>query len=296
MTAAVLATFEAARAQLIGLAYRITGSRTEAEDIVQETCLKWLAADQAVIQVPRAWLMKVATRLSLDYLKSARVQRMSYIGPWLPEPFLANENTPEEELELDESISMALLVLLEQLSPAERASFILHDLFQYRFEEIADILDRSASACRKLASRARAKIGNQDLQPELTRDAHLQMLNAFTQAVKQGETAPLVSLLQDEATFVSDGGGKALAARKIVRGSALISRFFLKTVRPALLAAEDPDPEIVIKITWFNGAPGLIIYHAGQPVSALQFQVTHNKIQHIYVLRNPDKLRLFHTS
>tara|TARA_R110002095_G_scaffold138534_1_gene120194 strand:- start:135913 stop:136800 length:888 start_codon:yes stop_codon:yes gene_type:complete len=286
-----LETFETCREPLLGLAYRITGSRVEAEDIVQEACLKWLDADQAAIRVPRAWLMKVATRLALDYLKSARVQRMSYVGPWLPEPFLANENTPEEELELDESISMALLVLLEQLSPSERASFILHDLFQYRFDEISEILERSESSCRKLASRARGKLGRKSLKAEQSRDEHLQMLTAFSDAVKRGETEELVSLLKEDATFISDGGGKAIAARKVVQGADLITRFFLKAVRPAFIAAKADD--VRVDVAWFNGAPGLMIIQAGTLVSAFQFEVEQGRICGIYALRNPDKLKLF---
>ncbi|WP_198000299.1 RNA polymerase sigma factor SigJ [Gimesia alba] len=286
-----LETFETYRESMLGLAYRMTGSRVEAEDIVQEACLKWLDVDHAAIQVPRAWLMKVTTRLALDYLKSARVQRMSYVGPWLPEPYLADENTPAEELELDESISMALLVLLDQLSPAERASYILHDLFQYRFNEIGEILERSESSCRKLASRARAKLGSKHLKSEQSRDEHLQLLAAFSEAVKRGETEELVSLLKEDATFISDGGGKAIAARKVVCGAALITRFFMKAVRPAFIAGAEED--VRVEMSWFNGAPGLIIYQAGVPVSAYQFEVEQNKICGIYALRNPDKLTFF---
>lgn len=286
-----LETFESLREPLLGLAYRITGSRTEAEDIVQEACLKWLDADWPEIRVPRAWLMKVTTRLALDYLKSARVQRMSYVGPWLPEPYLANSHTPAEELELDESISMALLYLLEQLSPTERASYILHDLFQYRFDEIGEILERSESSCRKLASRARMKLGRDEVKSPKSRDAHLQLLSAFSEAVKQGETADLVALLKEDAIFISDGGGKAIAARKVVHGAELITRFFMKAVRPAFTAGEEAD--VAIEIAWFNGAPGMLIYQAGEPVSAFQFEVEQNRIRGIYVLRNPDKLQPF---
>lgn len=290
-SSAALETFETYRESMLGLAYRMTGSRVEAEDIVQDTCLKWLDTDQAAVRVPRAWLMKVTTRLALDYLKSARVQRMSYIGPWLPEPYLADASTPVEEVELDESISMALLVLLDQLSPAERASFILHDLFQYRFDEISEILERTESSCRKLASRARAKLGQRALEPEQSRDEHLQMLTAFSNAVKRGETEELVSLLKADAMFISDGGGKAVAARKVVQGADLITRFFLKAVRPAFIAGAEDD--VRVEISWFNGAPGLLIYQSGIPVSAFQFEVAQGKIRGIYVLRNPDKLRLF---
>jgi len=290
-TSAALDIFESQRGPLIGLAYRITGSRVEAEDLVQEACLKWLDADQAAMHSPRAWLMKVTTRLALDYLKSARVQRMSYIGPWLPEPFLADESTPDEELELDESISMALLVLLEQLTPAERASFILHDLFQYRFDEIGEILERNESSCRKLASRARAKLGRTETEVSSDRAEHLRMLSAFTEAVKAGETNRLVTLLKTDATFHTDGGGKATAARKVLKGSEAIAKFFLKVVHPGFVNAE--ANRLTTEIIWFNGAPGLIVREAGVPITAFHFELEQGTIRGIYALRNPDKLRLF---
>ena len=286
-----LDTFESHHPQLIGLAYRITGSRTEAEDIVQETFLKWIHADQSVIVAAQAWLMKVTTRLSLDYLKSAKVKRLSYVGPWLPEPFLSDVQTPESELELDESISMALLVLLEQLTPAERASFILHDLFQYRFDEIGDILERTESSCRKLASRARAKIGRDTLEPMQDKKEHLQMLTTFCAAVKHGEISELVALLRDDATFHSDGGGKAAASRKILQGAEVIAKFYIRVVRPDWVSAEENS--MTISTTWFNGAPGMIVRQAGQTITAFNFELEAGYISQIHALRNPDKLRLF---
>ncbi|MFK7777009.1 MAG: RNA polymerase sigma factor SigJ [Gimesia sp.] len=284
-------TFELHRPALIGLAYRITGSRMEAEDLVQETFLKWNHADRSAIVSAQAWLMKVTTRLALDYLKSAKVKRLSYIGPWLPEPFLADESTPEKDLELDESISMALLVLLEQLSPAERASYILHDLFQYRFDEIGEILERSEGSCRKLASRARMKIGRKKMEVQPDREEHLQLQMAFFEAVKQGETEGLVALLKENATFHSDGGGKAAASRKVLQGSEVIAKFFLKVVRPYLISAE--ANEVTISTIWFNGAPGMIVRESGTPVTAFNFEFDQGSISGIYALRNPDKLCLF---
>lgn len=291
MSSTAVDIFETHRSNLIGLAYRITGSRVEAEDIVQETFLKWLRVDHEAIGSEHAWLMKVATRISLDYLKSAKVKRTSYIGPWLPEPFITDEKTPEKDLELDESISMALLVLLEQLSPAERASFILHDLFQYRFDEIGDILERTESACRKLASRARAKIDRKDLEAKHNKHKHLQMLTTFSEAVKNGDMTELVDLLKDDATFHSDGGGKATASHKVLQGSEVIAKFFLKVVRPDWLSAK--ADKMTLNPTWFNGAPGMIVRQAGKPVTAFNFELEEGAIKSIHALRNPDKLRLF---
>ena len=185
MPSTVLETFEAHRSKLIGLAYRITGSIAEAEDIAQETFLKWADADHKAIQSPYSWLVTVATRMALDHLKSARVQREAYIGPWLPEPLIADNETPENKHELDESITMALLVLLERLSPGERASFILHDLFHFNFDEVGEILDKTGGSCRKLASRAREKIDKDAVQYNPNKEDHLEIVSAFFGAVKK---------------------------------------------------------------------------------------------------------------
>lgn len=282
--------FETHRQQLLGLAYRITGSRFEAEDIIQETGIKWMAADHAAIDSPYAWLVTVATRQSLDHLKSARVQRESYIGPWLPEPFIVDTSTPESELELDESITMALLLLLEQLSPQERATFILHDLFHFNFDDIASILNKSGDACRQLASRARRKIDKDLTQPSIDKNAHRDIVNAFFNAVKQGDMTQLLSLLKTNVTLHADGGGKATAARRILEGQEQIAKFLLQVVSTSFNKA---DVDLVVQHTWFNGAPGFVVWHDRQPVSAFNFEMEQGRIRKIHVLRNPDKLALF---
>lgn len=306
MSATAINTFEAHRSELIGLAYRITSSRAEAEDIVQETFLKWLHSDYETIHSARAWLMKVATRLSLDHLKSAKIKRVSYIGPWLPEPFINTNNmlqeasahvthdrTPDKELELDESISMALLVLLEQLSPAERASFILHDLFHFDFGEIGGILEKTEGSCRKLASRARSKIGRNPISGKQSKDEHLRILSTFFDAVKNGDMAGLIALLKENVVLHPDGGGKAVALREVLQGANAVAAFLIDKVRPDLVSAR-PNPA-TIKMTWFNGAPGLIVWRSGKPITAFNLEIQSGAIKTVHALRNPEKLHLFHT-
>ena len=283
--------FESHRPKLIGLAYRITGSTFEAEDIVQEACLKWMKSDHESIQSPYSWLITVTTRMALDYLKSARVQRESYIGPWLPEPFLAEEASPEGQHELDESITMALLVLLEQLSPAERAAFILHDLFQFNFEEIGEILGKTGPSCRKLASRARNKIGQDSVLEHPDKEAHLAMVSAFFAAVKNGNMEELVSLLKENVILHADGGGKAIAALEILQGLEKVAGFLIDKVSPSFTQLD--AQRVTADYTWFNGAPGFVIWVDNTPVSAFNFEIDVDMIRKIHVLRNPDKLRLF---
>jgi len=304
MSSTAIDTFEIHRSKLIGLVYRITGSRAEAEDIVQETFLKWLYADHRNINSARAWLMKIATRMALDYMKSASVKRVSYVGPWLPEPFVednrtseqelgANNTTPDKEIELDESISMALLVLLEELSPAERASFILHDLFHFDFEEIGEILEKTGSSCRKLASRARLKISRDGIQAKQTTNEHAQMLTAFSNAIKDGDITGLITLLKENVILHSDGGGKAIALLEVLQGSNVVVEFLMDKVRPDFIAGESSD--VAIRMTWFNGSPGLIVRYNGKPVTAFNFELEAGAIKKIHALRNPDKLCVFGT-
>lgn len=291
MQATAIETFEAYRGKLIGVAYRITGSISEAEDIAQETFLKWADADHTSIHSPQAWLIKVATRMALDHLKSAKVQRQVYIGPWLPEPFIEDEEIPENRQELDESITMALLLLLEQLSPDERASFILHDLFHFNFEETADILGKTSVSCRKLASRARQKIDTQARQTVPDKHEHLAIVNAFFSAVKQGNMEDLLALLQEDAVLHTDGGGKAIAALEILNGAETVAEFLLQKVSPAFAATDSGKVEK--KYIWFNGAPGLVLWWNAEPITAFNFEVENRAIKKIHALRNPDKLKFF---
>lgn len=283
--------FEAQRDRLIGLAYRLTGSVFDAEDVAHETYLKWAAADHAQIRDPRAWLVRVATRKALDHLKSAGVQRVTYKGPWLPEPLIRDAETPEGEYDVEQSVTLALMLVLDRLAPAERAAYILHDIFHFNFEEIGGMLDKNAAACRKLASRAREKVAHETPPSRASRKQHGKVVAAFFAAVRDGDIEGLTRVLSEAVVFHADGGGKASAALKILSGREAVIRFLYRAVRPSLAKA-DAD-ELVIKTTWFNGSPGRVVWQAGQPVSAFSFEIEGGAVKKIYVLRNPDKLRLF---
>ncbi|MDQ8205258.1 RNA polymerase sigma-70 factor [Pelagicoccus sp. SDUM812003] len=283
------ATFESYRALLQGIAYRMLGSVAEAEDIVQETYLKWDQTDTQTIANARAWLVTVCSRLSIDRLKSARARRERYVGPWLPEPLLVEESSPADQLAIDDSVSTALLYTLERLSPAERAAFLLHDVFSYGYEEIASILDKTPAACRKLVSRARAAARERKPKFETDPQLHRRLMESFLDAARQGDLAALESLLAQDATLVSDGGGKAFAARKVLQGVAIISKFFVTTSKQAAQSGN----VYAHRPTWYNGAPGLIIYENEIPVSAINIHVSENRIQGFFIHRNPDKLATF---
>lgn len=284
-------TFETYRSKLFGLAYRITGSVVEAEDITQEAFIKWDNVEQNTIQSPYAWLMTVVSRMSLDQLKRARSQRQAYIGPWLPEPYIADNEIPENELELDETITMALLVLLEQLTPAERAAFILHDLFHFNHEEVGAILGKSGTSCRQLCSRARKKINKNVSYQKIRKEEHKEMVSAFFNAVKNGEMENLVSLLQENVILHADGGGKAAAAREILRGVDVVMAFLQEKVAPSFLAVD--TGETLMTPAWFNGSSGFVIWQNAKPITAFNFEIENHRINKIHALRNPDKLGLF---
>ena len=189
----VIDAYETHKSKLIGIAYRIVGSVSESEDIVHETFIKWFDADHGAIRSPYLWLVTVTTRLSLDYLRKSSVKRQSYVGEWLPEPFIEDKDIPENEFELDESVTMALLILLDKLSPPERASFILHDLFCFNFDEIGEILNKSGMSCRKLASRARVRIEKDKVKHRPSGNEHRRVVSAFFNAVKNGDMNNLVT-------------------------------------------------------------------------------------------------------
>jgi RNA polymerase sigma factor, sigma-70 family len=286
----VIDTFEGARAKLLGLAYRITGSAFEAEDIVHETFLKWHDADHPSIKSPQSWLCTVASRLAVDHLRSSCVMREEYMGTWLPEPFIENKDNPDSSYEIDESITMALLVLLEKLSPEERVVYILHDLFHFGFSEVADILEKPSVTCRKMASRARSKIDKDRIRYSHDSVEHQEVIHAFFSAVKQGDISGLVNVLQSNVSFHSDGGGKAFALPHILKGLDVVVDVILTYLTSAVESGSHSIDEV-----WFNGAPGFLVSDGGQPVSAFNFEISDKKIQAIHVLRNPEKLKFFDT-
>lgn len=281
------ASFTPLRAELIGLAYRMTGSLATAEDISQEAFLRWSAADRAAIEVPRAWLLKVAARLSLDHLKSARHRRERYVGPWLPEPLLATEGPPQQAArERAQDISVAFLLTLQRLSPAERAVFILHDLFETPFAEIAALLGRTEAACRKLATRAREHLGEPAARQAVSEAEAQRIARAFLAASRSGDEASLRDLLARDVVLHTDGGGIRPAALNPILGAEKVSRFF------AGLARKHPAPvPPLLHLGHINALPGYVTLEAdGLPqTTALELR-PDGRIGAIYVVRNPRKL------
>lgn len=282
------AAFEEHRSLLTNMAYRMLGSVSDAEDMVQDTWLRWAEAGE--VDSPRSWLLTVVSRLCLDRLKSARVQREQYYGTWLPEPFVNEAGAaPSPAEEVDESVSIALLLVLEKLSPEERAGFLLHEVFGYTFEEIADVLDKPAVNCRKMVSRARERVRAEKPRFPTTNAEHEELMKRFLAACRAGDIEPLMALFGESTSFYSDGGGKAAAVPNVLTDREAIARFFIKIVQGLEKAPEGCE----LHPTAFNGAPGMLISVGGQIVSALSLEIHAGKITAIFGHRNPDKLREF---
>ena len=272
------------RGRLLGLAYRMLGSRSDAEDVVQDAYLRFVGAQE--VQNPEAFLVTVVTRLCLDRLKSARAQREVYVGPWLPEPvFDAEGLSADTATELADDLSFALLLALDRLSPMERAAFLLHDVFDTPFSAIAAMLDRTEASCRQLASRARRAVRDERPAPAATPDNHARLLQAFGEAVTSGNVARLAELLRDDAVAITDGGGRKTAARNPIQGADKIARFFIG------LAAKNAGHEIRVEPAMINGAIGALLYLDGELDHTMSMAISGEKIAAIYIVRNPDKLR-----
>jgi len=272
------------RGRLLGLAYRMLGSRSDAEDVVQDAYLRFAGA-QDVLNA-EAFLVTVVTRLCLDRLKSARAQREVYVGPWLPEPvFDADGLSADTATELADDLSFALLLALDRLSPLERAAFLLHDVFDTPFSEIAAMLDRTEASCRQLASRARRAVRDERPPPAATPDSHARLLQAFGEAVASGNVARLAELLRADAVALTDGGGRKTAARNPIVGAEKIARFFIG------LAAKNAGHDIRIEPAMINGAFGALLYLDGELDHTMSMAISGEKIAAIYIVRNPDKLR-----
>jgi len=284
------------RRQLINLAYRMLGSLAEAEDAVQETYARWYAMSaqqQDAIESPGAWLTKVTSRICLDLLGSARARRERYVGEWVPEPLPDRAEwisarpggaaaDPADRVTLDESVSMAFLVVLESMTPAERVSFILHDVFGYSFAEVAEIVGRSPAACRQLASSARRRIGSAQA-PATPTARQASVVRDFKQAWEAKDIGALMGLLDPDATVIADGGGLVPAALHPIEGSDQIARYVVD------LAARAPDAVLLERTV--NGQPGLVAQQDGVTVTVFAFDITNGQIARIWAVRNPDKLR-----
>ncbi|MEO8706769.1 MAG: sigma-70 family RNA polymerase sigma factor [Kofleriaceae bacterium] len=284
MTDDLAGSFEPYRRFLAGLAYRMLGSIAEAEDVVQDAFLRWSHADRGGVIEPRAFLSRIVTRLCLDRLKSARVQREEYVGTWLPEPVVEGADQ-HAALSLADDLSVALLVTLESLSPLERAAFLLHDVFDMEFSEVAGMLERSEPAVRQLAARARdhVKEGTPRFEPS---PHQAEIVDAFHAAITRGDLASLAGLLAEDAVFYSDGGGKRRAALRPIYGRAKILRFFTGI---AIKNGRLPDPASLERAT-INSLPGFLV-HTPEGTETLSIAIVADKIVAVYAVRNPDKLR-----
>jgi RNA polymerase sigma-70 factor (ECF subfamily) len=272
------------RGRLLGLAYRMLGSRSDAEDIVQDAYLRFAGAEG--VQSPEAFLVTVVTRLCLDRLKSARTQREVYVGPWLPEPVCDAEGlSPDAATELADDLSFALLLALDRLSPMERAAFLLHDVFDTPFSEVASMLDRSEAACRQLATRARRAVRDERPARAAKSDNHARLLIAFSEAATSGNVARLAELLCEDAIAITDGGGRKTAALNPIMGADKIARFFVG------VTAKNAGHDIRIEPAVINGAFGALLYLDGELDHAVSMAIDGERIAAIYIVRNPDKLR-----
>lgn len=280
-----LEQFDQYRTLLFSIAYRMLGSQMEAEDMVQETFLRWQGVAAAEVQSIKAYLTSIITRLCIDHLRLARVQRETYVGPWLPEPIIADQPPGMDDMvALAESLSMAFLVLLERLTPVERAVFLLREVFNYDYAEIASIVDKSEANCRQLARRARQHVVAQRPRFAPASDKQQQLTVQFMETCNRGDMSGLLRLLAADITLWSDGGGKATAARRPIYGADKVARFFTSIVSHA-------PSGLIVKPAWINSQPGIIIYINGQPEGVLIFDIVDRQIQTIYAIRNPDKLQ-----
>ena len=280
------AAFQEHRRALTGLAYRMLGSRAEAEDVVQDAYLRWHAADHASIQNPRRYLGTVVTRLCLDRQKSARARHEDYVGPWLPEPVVDEIFDDTAAGELAHDISVALMLLLERLSPLERASFLLHDVFGLDFVEVARALGRGEAACRQLAARARAHFETGRPRFSASREQGDRLAAAFRLAVTSGDTGALMRILAEDAVLYSDGGGKRAAALNPIHGADRIARFFAGVLRKnSALATVAARPATV------NGLPGFVMREYDGSIDTMALEIHDGHIVAIYLTRNPEKLR-----
>lgn len=279
------AVFEQHRGRLFAVAYRMTGTRADAEDIVQEAYLRWHRADADEVRTPEAWLVSVVTRLAIDRLRKVSAERRAYTGPWLPEPlFGAPAQSPEERLELASDLSMAFMVLLERLAPAERAAFLLHDVFDCGYPEIARILGKGEAACRQIVHRARGRVRSDRRRFEAGEEDRRRLIEKFVEAAGAGDEATLLSLFAEDATLTSDGGGVVPAARKVVAGRRRIARLYLVLARRL-------GRRLTQAVLPINGEPGLVSFVDGVPLSAMSFETDGRSILALYNVLNPEKLK-----
>jgi RNA polymerase sigma factor (sigma-70 family) len=288
--------FEEHRDLLMAVAYRLLGSITDAEDVVQEAWLRWTNARISEVADPRAFLMRLTTRLAIDRLRRVRARRESYVGPWLPEPLLTDRDVAEEA-EMAESVSMAMLIVLETLSPLERAVFVLREAFAMPYAEIAEILGRSEVALRQLARRARDHVRERRPRFDTDQTTRQRVTEHFLEATTNGDLDALIEVLAPGVRLVTDGGGRVLAARRPIQGADKVARFLLSVSTDERVAkfleavTTEPLPDLLrARIAWVNGGPGIVVTYEGISVMTVVLDVADGVVQTIYLVMNPDKL------
>lgn len=279
--------FKRNRPRLFGIAYRMLGTHAEAEDILQEAYIKWHESETNEIENAEAWLVTIVTRLSIDRLRKASRMRETYIGPWLPEPLIVSDAiSPEEELELASNLSLAFMFLLERLSPVERAAFLLHDIFDCNYADIARIVGKTETALRQIVSRARERVRTDKQRFETGAEEREKLIKKFSAASQIGDEKALLAMFSDEIVSVSDGGGKVTAARKIIRDKSKLAHAFAMFGNKYGAFFE----QILYPI---NGEIGLLTFVEGKIFAATTFEFSDGKISAVYRVMNPDKLKAF---
>jgi RNA polymerase sigma-70 factor, ECF subfamily len=278
-------TFQRHTPRLYGLAYRMLGCRADAEDVLQEAYLRWHQTNTEGVQTPEAWLVTTVTRLCIDRLRAARVEREAYTGPWLPEPVLTGDAAPPDyRAELASDLSIAFLVVLERLAPDERAAFLLHDVFDCEYAEVARILGKSEVASRQMVHRARVRVRRDRPRFAVSESARTALLNQFVAAVNARDQDALLALFAEDATWTSDGGGQVVAARQVVRGAERLTRFVLGIARRV-------HGRATYQVAPINGEAGLIIRLDGRLHWILSIDTDGARILAVYNVLNPQKLQ-----
>jgi RNA polymerase sigma-70 factor (ECF subfamily) len=275
------AGFDPLRPKLMRVAYRMLGSVADAEDVLQEAFIRWMGADRSAVREPEAFLRRTVTRLCLDQLKSARRQRETYIGPWLPDPVLEDEQ--------EEDVTLPLMLALERLSPLERAAFLLHDVFGLGFEEVAASIQRDPAACRRLAARARAHVREGRPRFQVDRQHGLELARAFFTASRSGDMKALAAMLAADVSVHADGGGKRSAATQPVAGFDAVMK-----LHEYLAVLFRKNGSTLVRAGFVNGLPGFVTVEADGELQTTALDIEDGKVTAIYVVRNPDKLRHLH--
>ncbi|MGW1006881.1 RNA polymerase sigma-70 factor [Streptomyces sp. NPDC002520] len=279
--------FEENRPLLMGVAYRMLGRVADAEDVVQDAWLRWSRAERTEVREPRAYLVRITTRLAVDRLRQVKARGEAYVGPWLPEPYVTDfgDTVPDtsERALLADSVSLAVLVVLESLSPLERAVFVLREAFGYPFAEIATLLDRGEAAVRQLAARARRHVEERRPRYEVDPVQRRDLTERFLAAAAEGDLDGLMSLLAPDTRLVGDSGGKAKTPRRVLESADKVGRFLVAV-------APQGVQEVSLRLIEINGGVAVLVLSAGKPDSVFQLEVVDGRVATVYIMRNPDKL------